>query len=727
MLKKSIWFIISLLIVDLLVLVNFPVLGPLYSFSFFAFIPGLLILEILKVKLNFFYQITLSLAISVAFLMLFGFFVNFLSISIGIKKPFSTINLLIATNLILLVFILLVNRINDNEFDLKAQILKIKNLELLNIVPILFPILAVCATLVMNYTNNNIFSMILIVLISLYVCILMFKDKINQHNYPFSLLMISMSLILIFAMRSNHILGTDVNLEYYYYQSVVKNLLWGLPTGNKSYLACLSISILPTVFDSLVGVKGELMYKLVFPIIFSFLPLVVYFFSRKFFSNRLAFLAGLFFVSSTAFFGLNEVLRQGIALLFFGMAILIIFDESFPEVQKKILFLFLLFSMVVSHYSTAYIVLIIVGLIWLILLFKEIFLRLFLENKTKSTNTISFTKKMALNIFSMSIIILLMAFIFIWYAQMTDTAFTDISGFIKSTIRNLQLFLYQDLAPNQDTLIPTGDIRTFGDRIVFYIGTVVRFVMIMGIISLFVNYYLSRRFEFRGLFSIFRLFKFPENLRNKIFLVQEEYILLIFLSFVLVFLDLFISYIVSGRGSYPINRLYITVLFFLAPAFIFGFLTLSRFIRKNLRIVLLTSLILIQLFSSVGLVNYFSGDDNAIVFQTSGPTFEKVYIFDQEVTSGIWLKDKGKENMTIFVDYFSSPRLNSLAGISDNRFKLFKKTMPEGYYYLRSLNIKNNIFYKSFFDKMPRNETLPNLESINEIYDSGGSQVWVRI
>ncbi len=730
MFKKSVYFLISLLLIDLIILANLPVLTPVLSFIFFAFIPGILILSVLKIKLNFFKEITLALAISVAFLMLSGFFIDIIGISIGIHEPLSTLNLLLCLNLIFIIFVLLLIKFNDGKIEPKSILIKfttnIKYSSPFVFIPLFFPILFICGILIMNYTGNNLFLFMGIGLISVYTLIFTLKDKLKEFNYPFSLLMISVSLLLMYSLRSNHILGTDVNIEYALYQSVAQSLYWIIPAGNQSYLACLSISVLPTIFQSLMSVKGELMYKLVFPIIFSFLPLIVYFLSQKFFDNRISFLTGLFFLSQTGFFSLIEVMRQGIALIFVGMAILIIFDETFPEIQKKILFIIFIFSIVISHYSTAYILLIVFGVVWVILISKKLILGLYSKNRKKSVNSLS--TKIANNILSYSIIVLFLLFIFVWYAQLTDTAFTGSINFIKSTLYNLNLFFLQDITPNQDTLTPLGIVSTFADKITYYIGTLIRLIMLVGIIALFVNYY-KKILKFVNKIPFSSIIKFPDYLKDKIRSTPEEFIWMILISFVLIFADLLVSYIVSGRGSYPINRLYITLMFFIAPLFVFGFLTLTKYIKKNLQVFLLALLILMQLFSVMGLFQQAYGVSENVVFNSEGPTYEKSYIFDQDINSGVWLKNNGEQNLTIYGDAFSIVHLNSIAGIPLERTKVFiNKTLSsynDGYYYFRYTNIKDNIIYFDFYHAENKSDYLHDLNNLNEIYDSGNSQISV--
>lgn len=291
--------------------------------------------------------------------------------------------------------------------------------------------------------------------------------------------MIGASLVLMLAMRSNHIVGTDIHLEYVYFQSTAKELFWSMPKGHESYLACLSISLLPTIYQSLLGIYGESIYKVLYPLIFSFIPLTVYVLFTKHLGRLHAFLISFFFISQPAFFYLCEAARQGIAVLFFAIAMLVFFDDEIPPLQRKILLLIFIPSVIVSHYSTAYVFFIILFLCWVILLVRR--------RNIATNNPITNLQipRVRLSSITPTLVVLFAALIFVWYAQVTDTAFSAGITFFENTFSNLNSFLVQELEPQQTTLTPLGiGIDDTPGRIVFIIGTVVRILMLLGIIAL---------------------------------------------------------------------------------------------------------------------------------------------------------------------------------------------------------------------------------------------------
>ena len=83
--------IIVVILTNLFILFDVPFTKQIFSFIFLTFIPGLLIIHILKLnEIGTTEKFILNVGISIAFAMIFGILINFLLIGIGYKKPLST-------------------------------------------------------------------------------------------------------------------------------------------------------------------------------------------------------------------------------------------------------------------------------------------------------------------------------------------------------------------------------------------------------------------------------------------------------------------------------------------------------------------------------------------------------------------------------------------------------------------------------------------------------------
>ena len=93
--------------------------------------------------------------------------------------------------------------------------------------PAIFPLLTIVGMRVMNSTGNNIILMVLLSLITAYmIFIVIMNNKVPNRVYAPIVFLISISLILAFALVSNHIYGSDSNYEYYFFQLTMQSGHW---------------------------------------------------------------------------------------------------------------------------------------------------------------------------------------------------------------------------------------------------------------------------------------------------------------------------------------------------------------------------------------------------------------------------------------------------------------------------------------------------------------------
>ena len=96
-----IFIIILLLLTDVLILLDIPVLRQIFGLFFLTILPGLLILQIFKLdKLELVEKLVLSVGLSISFLMLFGVLVNIFLLNLGNTEPLSTISILTSFNIV---------------------------------------------------------------------------------------------------------------------------------------------------------------------------------------------------------------------------------------------------------------------------------------------------------------------------------------------------------------------------------------------------------------------------------------------------------------------------------------------------------------------------------------------------------------------------------------------------------------------------------------------------
>ena len=148
----------TVLITDLVILLNIPVLRQILGFFLITLLPGLLILHILNLnKIGYTEKFVLSIGLSISFLMLFGLLINNLSLCFDYKTPLATIPLLISFNIMFVILAILGYITN------KDPIYSLPNLKLSTsekaflVVPILFPALSILGTHLMKTTDIILF------------------------------------------------------------------------------------------------------------------------------------------------------------------------------------------------------------------------------------------------------------------------------------------------------------------------------------------------------------------------------------------------------------------------------------------------------------------------------------------------------------------------------------------------------------------------------------------
>ena len=701
-LKSKEWFtffVITLFLVDIVILLDIPFLRSVFAFLYFTTIPGLLILYILKInKIEFVKKFVLSIGLSIAFLMFVGLFINTLYPLFGISKPLSTRSLVVSFAIIMVILSFVAYKRNKDDFrpfgilDIELNLKKDQFISPL-LFPIIFPFLAILGTYFMNTQGNNTILMVMLFLIPIYVVLVVyFRERIPKVVYPIAILMISIALLLSYGLTSNYVNGADVHNELYAFKVVTSNFYWSMSNYNHVLTACLSVSLLPAIYQSLLNINNcQYMYKLVYQLIFSITPLVVYIISKKYINECYAFLASVFFISQLFFiYTMQSAVRQGIAIFFFALGMMVIFSNEISGFNKKMLFLIFMFSVIVSHYSTAYVMFILMFLSSLVIAVSSI------QGYLQSNRIITIVMG-----------ILCFVAIFFWYSQVTQTS-SNVENFIVNTFKNLGNFFIEE-SRRSGTMAVIGKgglIETLPQkiRIVIY-DTTFAFILI-GF------FYLSRNCKERSK-------------------LDTEYFLGMVISLGLLASMIIVPYI----STYSTGRLYQQMLVFLALAFVMGGDALSKFIRKpQLGLLIILIVLILQFFSVTYVTDQILGVPTSMVLNRDGIMHDTLYIYDQEVFGAKWLLSNGNNDLMVYTDSFGAIRLieeynGKLPKISSDIFSK-NETTSEGYIYLRHANIVSGEVY---LKGSPTGKYLltKNLTAFNhlfirgdKIYNSGSAEVW---
>ena len=697
--KRNLVLLILLLVAtDLSILLDIPVMRQVLGFFCLTFVPGLLIFYILRLdKLGLTERIVLSVGLSIAFLMLFGLLVNNLSLSFGYETPLSTVPLLFFFNLVAIALTFVAYRINKNViFSLPNINLNTPEKAVL-IVPILFPALSIFGMRVMNTTDNNIVLMFLLFLIPAYVVfICFFNQKFSKRIYPIVIFLISISLLLMLSLRSNHIIGADTHLEYYYFRTTFDNLHWSV-FGHSTLDACLAISLLPTIYKSILNISPEFLYKILYSLLFSISPLVIYVLSKRYIGELNAFLASFSFMSLYNFLWTPVHARTNTAILFFALAMMVLFSGKIDPLKKRILFIVFMTSCMVSHYATTYI-------------FFFVLLGTFTGMEILSKKY-TFKKEI-----SLTITILFFAFIFFWYSQVTEAAFNSGVHFIENTFSNLNKFFVEEMrSSTTQSVLGKGIMQKDIPYKIEFVFTWMTFAFIgIGIITLMKRY---KEMSFSEL-----NFKKADFLREKF---EVGYFVAALVCSGLLVLVIALPFVSTGYGM---DRAHLLGIIILSVFFVIGGMTLSRHLKVRAYLIIL--LVMIPYFlCTTGVMYQVFGVPRAITLNSEGEQYDMYYIHDQDSYAAKWF-GKNYVSQTRYVAYVAdgggSRRLRS-SGIfrrgEINTWSFLEHKKIKGYIYLRYYNVVDGLVLGKH-NTTEMTEYSDMFIGKNRIYDNGGSEVW---
>lgn len=355
------------------------------GFLFLIIVPGLLTVLAMKLKgLNFWGHASFIVGFSLLELMLIALLGNTFLPYIGIARPLDKGPLLLEVYLLIaILFIIVWRRVKQVEIPIRRYAI-FDNLRdiILSFAPIAFVVLSILGTISLNDGGSNIWTMIMLGSMGLYIILLIYYAKdLDENTLPTAIFFMSLSLLLMTSLRGWYITGHDIQSEYKVFELAKTAGLWSIAVYRDAYNACLSITILPTVFSSLLRMPDPYIYKFFFQIFFAICPVLVYQISRQWTNRLMSFLATIYFIAFPNFFtDMPFLIRQEVAFLFFGLMLYIIFNPNLKLSTRRWLFMIMGVGVILSHYSTTYTVLVIFGIA---VISRPLFIKLLVKFKDK--------------------------------------------------------------------------------------------------------------------------------------------------------------------------------------------------------------------------------------------------------------------------------------------------------------------------------------------------------
>jgi len=230
--------------------------------------------------------------------------------------------------------------------------------------PLILPLVAAAGALRLNSGHGHGVAVIAVVaIVGVLVWAVLAAPRLDKTLLAVVLFAAGLALMWSFSLRGDLVYGFDISAEYYALHHTVLTGAWHPAHPGDAYGALLSLTVLPAELHSLSGVPDLLVFKVVYPAIGALLPVGVFSLARPILTRRWAFVAGAFLLTQAPFLQeLPAIARQEISLVLFVALIAAMLDTRSSRRAQWTLVVLLSLGMAVSHYSTTYLTVIVLGL-----------------------------------------------------------------------------------------------------------------------------------------------------------------------------------------------------------------------------------------------------------------------------------------------------------------------------------------------------------------------------
>ncbi len=697
-------YIFSVLLIQ--IFVNFAMIFDIFImrqlvFFFISLVPGMLLLDIFKINnICLEKRCVLSVGLSISILMLLGSLVNYICLSIGSMKPLSFINLVIAFNLATWILCLLAYYRNKDDTRhitiLPENTQKLFSKSLLFLISI--PVLSIFGAELINATGDTLFLMILIIIISI-TMLISTLNRIPTYLFPLVIIVIGISLLFHSTLISYYLRGGDIHSEYALCNSIKDNQFWNYNDPG-TLNSMLSVTILPQIYHYLLNIDYIWIYKIIYPLLFSLVPLGMYLAYESQIGKLRALLSASLFMSFVIFFTeMTSLPRQQIAELYFALLILLIVDKDIEDKYRKLLFIIFSFSMIVSHYGLSY--------IFMILLSFTISLRCLIMRFSIHRNNNIYNLEQN-SVLTTNMALLFITFSIIWFETTANSSVFNMGVYLGDHMFGSIKDLFAPAAT--DPYISMAFGKHAGLSMPYIISiiifNIVQFLIISGL-----------------LISIKHFNKLNFN---------RYYLLLSSICLVILTICIVLP---KFAASLNITRIYHIILFFLAPFYVIGGEALLRWpfntITKLSANLYLTSTLLIVFFLFQTGFIFEIIDDTPLSYSLSYDEFAYQFTYKQDIIGFEWLLLKSDILKPIYSDIgrvlFYIPNIETDIIIKPLSLLDDLTINNDNYIYLRfGTRISNKVMPDVFTLRstiQPVNFT--SFGYVNKIYENGGSEVFL--
>lgn len=323
------------------------------------------------------------------------------------------------------------------------------------VVSLLLLSISVAGAFRLNNGGDGLFAMIALgIATGLIIYTFLLRRRLPEGILVWLIFSMSLTILLMTSLRGWDIMGHDIEREFRVFTLTHMHGLWNIGLDRDPYNACLSITILPEILSRLMDVSGLVIFKVVLQIVFAACPAVIYVLLRHYMPKLAALTGCLLFICYPTFINDSAMLtRQGVAYLFFALALLVLINKT-QDAKYKILFVLCSMGAILSHYSTAYM---------FVALFAVAVLCKLLVTWWRSYRRKPLPQAIRKSVLSPFFAIFLFALTFAWYTQVTETS-SGLFVTIKKSLSNIpEVFSSDNRSSDTSTALLFASNKTQAD------------------------------------------------------------------------------------------------------------------------------------------------------------------------------------------------------------------------------------------------------------------------
>ncbi|RRJ31821.1 DUF2206 domain-containing protein [Halocatena pleomorpha] len=357
--NRTVFGILSVLISYLLldavlggVLPGSPLLRSLFGFVLLTVAPGYLFVMLLGIRGRppgriLLYSVGLSLFVVVVLSALLNSLLSLFSFA----RPLSSVSLTVAV-LVLVLSMAAVCYVAGSTLRSPLRSLSLSHCDQIAVVVVsLLPMVSILLTVFSTIPRFDQLQLVLLCLLSTVPLVLQQWDR-SPALSPYAIWAVSAAVLFQMTLVSGHLWGFDIHFEYATAANILHDGYWDPGASNPSN-SLATVTLLAAVYSMVTGLDLVWVYKFVYPVLVSLLPLGVWYVVRSTFEDRsIATLAPFALVFYYGFFK-DMPDKQLVAGLFAVFLLIVFLDTELSPTQRWTVGLAFAVALTLSHYGVS--------------------------------------------------------------------------------------------------------------------------------------------------------------------------------------------------------------------------------------------------------------------------------------------------------------------------------------------------------------------------------------